>query len=397
VIDALRGFALCGILVMNIEFFSRPLQGIALGFDRSLSGMDYDVAWWVMALVQGKFWILFSLLFGAGLALMSERAEQHAAPFERIQIRRLGWLLVIGLIHAVLIWAGDILVFYAIGGFALLLMVRSVSVGLLWKLGLVLYVAPLGLLWLGVGAMQLAALDPGAAQELAQEMTNARDQLQADGDRAALVYASGSLLDATRQRFADAAMQYGWLPGFFPTLLGVFLLGAWSVRSGVLTNARAHTVLWRRLLLIGGVPGLLVALHAMPVLTVSDPMSLQVDAAWATTQMSVASLMLSLAYASGLLLLMGGPWPMLVGWLAPMGRMALSNYLLQSLCFSLLFYGYGLGLWSQISRVDQLLIVAAYLVLQIAWSRYWMARFRHGPVEWIWRALTYRQRPSMRL
>src|SRR5690606_37350633 len=124
VLDVLRGFALLGILLMNIEFFTRPLQGIALGFDPSLEGADYVAGWSVMAFVQGKFWTLFSLLFGIGFALMLERAEAAGARFAGTYARRLLALLPIGLAHALLLWAGDILVPYALAGLLLLLLFR---------------------------------------------------------------------------------------------------------------------------------------------------------------------------------------------------------------------------------------------------------------------------------
>ena len=119
-LDVLRGFALLGIGLMNIEFFSRPLQGLALGFDVSLAGADRQVAWAVMTFVQGKFWTLFALLFGAGFALMLERSEAGSDAFMARYVRRLAGLLAIGIAHALLLWAGDILVPYALAGAVLL-------------------------------------------------------------------------------------------------------------------------------------------------------------------------------------------------------------------------------------------------------------------------------------
>ena len=395
VLDVARGFALLGILLMNIEFFTRPMQGIALGFDPALTGIDYVAGWLVMAFVQGKFWTLFSLLFGMGFAVMLERGRERG-NFGVVYSRRLLVLLLIGLAHALLLWPGDILVPYAITGFVMLLLFRSTPVARLWKWGLALYLVPAVLMWMMVGGIALAQLDPAGAGDVAAEIAAGTAGMREDYARAAPVYADGTFAEVTAQRWFDSRMQWSWFPMMIPGILGVFLLGAWFMRSGVMREAAAHRPLFRRLLLVGLPLGGLLAVVAMPMLTGTTLTEPTVRLAAGTTLMTVANLLLCLAYLSALVLATLGPMPGLRAWLAPVGRMALSNYLLQSAFFTTLFYGYGLGLWGQVPRAWQVVLAVGFFLLQVLLSRLWMRHFRYGPVEWLWRALTYLGVPRLR-
>src|SRR5690606_4245611 len=220
--------------------------------------------------------------------------------------------------------------------------------------------------------------------------------LEAQAAEAARIYAQGSYAEATAQRWRDFRMQASWLPMMLPAILGVFLLGAWFLRSGVMRDPAAHRPLFRRLLLAGLPLGLLLASGAMPLLLAATPTVPSAGLALGTTLMSVASLLLCLGYLSAVALATLGPMPWLQAWLAPVGRMALSNYLLQSLAFSLFFHGYGLGQWGQVPRAWQLALALGFFLLQVLASRWWMQRFRHGPVEWLWRSLTYLRAPPLR-
>jgi uncharacterized protein len=397
-LDALRGFALLGIALMNVEFFTRPLQGVMLGLDPALQGADYAAGWVIMAFVQGKFWTLFSLLFGMGFALMLERADALRADpgFAGLYARRLLGLLLIGLAHAVLLWAGDILVPYALAGFLLLLLFRNTPVSRLWKWGLGLYLVPVGLVWLMALGMSAAQFDPAIAAQTAQDMERAAAELQRDYAAAEAVYRDGSYAAVTAQRWRDSLMQYGWMPMFVPAVLGMFLLGAWLLRSGRMRDVAAHRAFFLRLLAFGGPLGAALALYAMPLLLSAQMTVPTRELAIGMTAMTLASLLLCLAYASAIVLAVSGPWPGLARWLAPVGRLALSNYLLQSLVFTTLFYGYGFGLWGQVPRAWQVPLVLAVFALQVGLSRAWLARFRYGPVEWAWRAFTYGRAPRLR-
>ena len=396
--DAVRGCALLGIALMNIEFFARPLQGVMLGFDANLSGPDRAVGWLIAAFVQGKFWTLFSLLFGMGYALMLKRADALPADpeFHRVYARRLGVLLLFGLLHATLLWAGDILVSYALGGFALLLLFRNTPTPQLPLVGLALYGIPCALLWMGAAVFTLAQLHPDSGAAMGQDASASAAELHAAYAQAERVYREGSYFDAVVQRMRDSAMQWQWLPMVLPSIVGVFLLGMWFVRAGVMPDPNAHGRLLRRMCGIAGPVGAVLAVLGMQHLEHADMTTPTLMLAAATTAMMAASLLLCLAYLSGLLLLMRQPRTRPQRWLAPAGRMALSNYLLQSLVFSTLFYGYGWGWAGEIGRVQQVGLVLAVFVLQTGLSHWWLARFRYGPMEWLWRIGTYGAVPPLR-
>ena len=398
VLDVLRGFALLGILLMNIEYFTRPMQGIAMGLDPTLAGWDYVAGWSIMAFVQGKFWTLFSMLFGMGFAVMLERIEARGGPFLSIYARRLGILLLIGLVHAFLIWSGDILVSYALTGFLLLLFFRRTPVKRLWKWGLSFYLIPLLLMWVFAGAISMArvASPPEEVAEMDQEFATAAAEHAARYEKAEQVYSSGSYADAVVQRAIDTAEQLGFIWMFILMLLGVFLLGAWLLRSGRVRDPRVHRPFFVKCVVIAGPIGVALVLLAMRGMHDINMMIPSFDMAATMSLMQIGSLLLCFAYLGAVTLLTIGPLPWLRDWLGPMGRMALTNYLTQSLFFTLFFYSYGLGLWGQVSRAWQVPLVLGFWFLQILFSRWWLSRFRFGPAEWLWRSMTYGKAQAMR-
>jgi uncharacterized protein len=387
-LDAVRGFALLGILLMNSEFFARPLQGVALGVDPQWQGLDRLAGLLVATFVQGKFWTLFSLLFGVGFAVLGERAGER---FDSMFRRRLAVLLAIGLAHAFLVWAGDILVPYAVAGFGLWIVARCVPATAFGRAGVLLYCMPLLPMWTSVLALQLLPSAPRG--ELAAQSAQAyRDSYEA----AAHVYADGSFVQVTAQRIVDSLLQYSWFSSILPGILGLFLIGAWLWRTGCLREPAAHRAAWRRTLAIALPLGAPLAVVGEWLQLESDPLVLTPVLALGATLSSFGNLALCAAYGSGLLLLVTRPASRLAPWLAPAGRLSLSNYLAQSLVFTALFYGYGFGLWGEIGRAAQIGLACAFFTLQLLVSRAWLAHFRIGPVEWLWRAAAWLRWPALR-
>src|SRR6478672_4954563 len=393
VMDVLRGVALLGILLMNIEAFVGPMMEAVTGVNARFSGADRWVDAAIYVLVQGKFITMFSLLFGMGFAVMLERANATGASGTRLYARRLLALLGIGLVHALLIWSGDILLTYALLGFVLLLCFRRTPLSRLPKWGIALYLLPLLLTWAMAGFSALSQLDPQAAAEFQKGMAAQAQQITAliDGERAA--FGSGSYVQAVAQRATDTGTMLGFLVFFGPTLLGVFLFGAWFMRSGVIRDSGAHLPLFRRLRTIGfgiGLPLMLWSAWTHPTMSFSDA---SLGSAAAQTAAQVANLLMMLGYLSTIVLAMQLPsWAGRLRWLAPAGRMALTNYLMQSVVCTLVFYGYGLGYFERLPRAWQPLFVLALFALQVALSRWWLARYRFGPMEWLWRWMTYARR-----
>ena len=380
-LDVLRGFALFGILLMNMEAFSGPLDMSFTGIDPHWQGGDYWADAFVYIFVQGKFFTLFSLLFGAGFAVMAQRASSAGRDFTRFYLRRSLGLLIIGALHAVLLWSGDILVAYALLSFALLAF-REAPRSWLPVLGTAAYVgAAVLMLLLGV-LMQFAPADASSAQQAAA-VVSIEAQRQA--------YGHGSYVQAVAQRLRDLGASLGALLVVGPQILGMFLIGAWFARSGAIADPARYRRLWAVLRWLLLPLGLAVMFSSVYLQSYNPPGRFDMRGAAAYALTAIAGLLMCLGY-----LAWGVRWSRYLQWLAPAGRMALSNYLGQSLVCTLVFYAYGLGWFEQMGRAGQLLFAAGVFAAQVALSHVWLRRFQFGPVEWVWRALTYLQLPPLR-
>jgi uncharacterized protein len=395
ILDIIRGFALLGVLLMNIEYFQRPLQAVLLGMDATPAGLDGTVTWFVFTFVQGKFYTLFSLLFGLGFVVFLDRALQRGAGAQRLFTRRLALLGLIGLVHATAIWSGDILLLYAVLGF-LLLPFAHTSASRLWSWGIALYFVPTVLFWLAALSLNLALHYSSNAVGILAGLEADRVALLADVARGERIYAQGSWLEATRWRLYELAFLYSQSLFFAPTVLGMFLVGAALGRAGVCVDPATHAGLFRRMALLGfavGVPSAVAWGLFGAELQMTYP---TVQTAVLMTLAAIASITLCLAYLASVILL----WLRGAAWLralAPVGRMALSNYLTHSLVFTLLFYGYGAGLYGEFGRATTTLFALVLFALQVLVSRWWLGRYRYGPMEWLWRWFTYGRRPALRI
>lgn len=388
VMDMLRGAALLGVFAMNIEWFSRPMQQMGSGIPLDAVGLDRMAAWAVHVLVAGKFWTMFSLLFGMGFALMAERIAAAGHSVERVYVRRMAGLFAFGLLHIVLLWPGDILHTYAMAGLLLMVM-RGLAPK--WQLlaGVAMYLA-MGLFYLvNAGLLMLVP---------AEMMAGMRNDFAAAATNASTVYPTGGFAAVTVRRVLDY-LQIG-LQGqlvMVPMATGVFLVGSWLMRGGWLRDPAMHRRFWWRLLAVVLPPGLLFTACGVALGTSFAGGAFDPRAVTSLSLMLLGALPLSLAYVAVLVLAWSyRPGARVLGVLAPAGRMALTHYLAQSLLCSLLFYGYGLGLWGELGRAAQIGLVLAIFALQVAVSHAWLARHRYGPMEWLWRWATYGRRPQWR-
>ncbi|MBM4118858.1 DUF418 domain-containing protein [bacterium] len=390
-LDVLRGFAVCGILAMNIQSFAMPgaayFNPLAYG---DFTGANYLVWLLANALANQKFMTLFSMLFGAGVLLMCDRARAAGRGAAGLHYRRMGWLLLFGLAHAYLVWAGDILVDYALCGL-LVFVFRKARPGWLLASGLLfLLIGSLMMLMAGLTAgtywppEQLAAFEarmqPSAAK-LAEELAAYR----------------GTWLTSFRARAAESAeMQLTVFPFFtFWRVMGVMLLGMTLYRWRVLTGEAAGRVYgWLiGLALLVGLPATIYGAQRQ-LATGWDPIpSFFLHAQWGYW----ASLLVALGWLGALVLLVRASlWSGLRRRLAACGRMAFSCYILTSLICTALFYGHGLGLFGRVSRLGQAGITLAVWLFLLWLAPFWLARFRFGPLEWLWRSLAYRARQPWR-
>lgn len=554
-LDVVRGFALIGIFLMNIEWFNRPIAELG-GLPTNVHGADYWAGYLIYILVQGKFWTMFSLLFGMGFAVMLTRAERAGRSFLVPYARRIAALAAFGAAHHIFLWAGDILFSYAVAAFCLLLLlwarwwalvglvvvggvliaaglpdvggpmafgllivslaalflrdervtasglygssvpyfviaagalVVAVLAGLVgfvpaearWpalivgglvlllgvlaqrfkqpleprprRLGAAMYTFPF-LVMLSFGLLQFYGPKPPPASEAqvqaalvearaakaereaaevappatASEKAAAKasdeakaklDEKKSPTEKSAMreaqrrlgreqrdarvleeraLQTTGSYADFVRYRAKDFAENAPGEFGFAAILLGMFLLGYWFVRTGIMERTGEHLPLFRKLATWGvpigvglGIAGSLIAAQPTPGLE-RDPFQI------AMSLLMIGNLPACLGYVSCIVLMLhSGTALARIRVLAPLGRMALTNYLTHSLVCSLFFFGYAGGHWGM-GRAMQVGFVFLVIALQVVFSTWWLGRFRFGPMEWLWRAITYWNLPPMR-
>ncbi|MBN2118109.1 MAG: DUF418 domain-containing protein [Anaerolineales bacterium] len=397
-VDILRGFALFGILLVNMMLFTRPVQSIILPMDPATPWYDYAAEWLVHFLGESKFYSLFSLLFGLGLTLLMERIEARGGRFVPLYLRRLLVLLGIGVVHAVLIWVGDILIVYAIFGLLLLLFRKAKPRTLLiWVV--ILVAIPLLFQAAATGLVEMGRAMPEGAQQIDQTFEEVEANYRADAERASQAYANGDFGEITRQRVYDYLnfMLVGSLYTLGFNVLAMFLLGVYFGKRQIFRELESNRSLFRKLLIWGLIVGIIGnAIYATVIMPIS-----RFEPSWsfllATISQGIGAPMLCLAYVSAIALLTGIPaWNQRLKVLAPVGQMALTNYLSQSILCTLIFYGYGLGLFGTIGAAQGIALTFVIYLIQIPISHWWMKRFRYGPAEWLWRSLTYGHAQPMR-
>lgn len=405
-IDTLRGIAVLGILVMNIYAFAMPF--VAYQNPLLMGGTEwYNLGTWFFTHIffDQKFLTIFAALYGAGLVMMATRAEARGAKYGGAWYRRNFWLLVFGAAHGYLIWFGDILFHYALMGM-LVYPLRKLSprallvtASVLLSIGFVMQIA---------GGSYMADLQVRGAEVKAQEDAGL---VLSEEQRATLEewQASAAFLKPPAEQVAeDVAAYTGGYAGIFehryPMVVmmqtqgtigfviwrvgGIMLIGMALMKLGVLDASRSDAF-YRRMMQVGYGIGLPVMLFSAWILNAHEW-----DMLWMFRVGILPNYVGSLFVACGhiglvMTLVRAGAMQNLMARFAAVGRMAFTNYLMHSIVLTSVFYGYGLGLYGQIPRIWQMLFVAAMLGFQLWASPWWLARFRFGPAEWLWRSLSY--------
>jgi uncharacterized membrane protein YeiB len=544
-LDVVRGFALIGIFLMNIEWFNRPIAELGMGLPHNVGGADWLAGYLIYILVQGKFWTMFSFLFGMGFAVMLTRAERAGRNFLVPYVRRIAALAAFGALHHIFLWAGDILFSYAVAALCLLLLLwarwlalvlipaacflaaaiipgadwagqvgfglvmvllgawflRTESrafAGLPWhsvfffamatvflglgaaagmapnlppemrwpmligaffmvlvgwlswrykdpaearprRLGGAMYLVPFTVM-LAFGLLQLfgparpkateaqvaAAMVEVKAERAAEEAGKpkpkeeakaAKEKEKSPTEQAAIreagkrlnraeqiedaaeerkLQTTGTYLDFVRFRAKEFGEHAAGEFGFATVLIGMFLLGYWFVRTGIMEHPEQHLPLFRKMALIGLPLGVGLGIFASTLSTGQNPALERDPYQTAMALMMIGNLPACLGYVSMMVLLLHSRGPFSkVSVLAPLGRMALTNYLTHSLVSGLYFYGYAGGHYGM-GRAMQVGFVFTVIALQVVFSTWWLSKFRYGPMEWLWRAITYWQLPPMR-
>ena len=377
-LDIVRGFALFGVLMLNMLAFSGPFN-------------EYDPwvvssTWWDRAAELGirvfgeaAFYSIFSFLFGLGFALQFERAIGRAERFSWRFVSRLSVLALFGLLHGFLIWDGDILFQYSVAGFFLLLFARVTSnAAPRWALGFAAFTLVMVTVLFGVGL--LLGIDAATDAEIASDVA---------------FYSQSSFGELAADRLDDWVGHLLMTAVGIPWFLSLFLVGLWAVRSGKLANWRNERDFLISVLKIS-VPIAVVAKGglALSILLGATEFSGTIGA---VLSVFIGGPALGATYVCLLLLALqrAGNSKHRLRHLAPVGRMALTNYLLQSTLAVLVFYGFGLGWFGRFGVATTFGFTVALFGFQILFSRWWLDRFAFGPMEWVWRSLTYGKRPAV--
>ena len=382
-VDALRGCALFGILAVNIGAFATPWFGLGLTDPAFHGGVDRATHFLVALLFETKFYLLFSFLFGYSFTLQMQAAARAGAPFAPRMLRRQTGLWLIGILHAVVLFHGDILTTYAVLGIVLLALHRCGE----------------------RAALSLALMLVGACVAFWAALAWLQGMQPADGAEHALAMAqkAAAALAAYRGTPASVVAQHVrelgeiWIVLLLvqaPCALAMFLCGLAAGKRELLLHAADYLPLRRRLQWAGALAGLPGAAFYAWTSVYGDSQAWQVAglAVGLATAPLLAGAYVAIALALFERLRDGG----LYALLADTGRMALSNYLLQSAVCAWLFLAYGARLMGSVSPLGALALAAAIFCLQLPLSRWWLRRHAYGPVEWLLRALTIAAWPRWR-
>ncbi len=426
VLDSLRGLAIFGIAVVNIQFFAFPLAEVGRWNWQQVSFPEGVVRSAIASLANDEFFSIFAILFGMGLALQSRHAQQTNRPFVGLHLRRLAVLLMFGLAHALFLWYGDILALYAAVAFVAL-WCRNLSGRILLIAAGILFFIPVALhlfiIFQGphvdqqrnfwdqcrdtlqartqeqpAGNLGHPSTSPAATQSIGSRAVADPDQTSAehllnlvnflaDEQR---IYLTGTMNEKILHRSIIffiggsyiAATHMGW------RALAMMFLGIYFVKRRWFDGSDQHANVYRRFLVIGVTCG--VVLHGIgAILQITG-----LHTAWQNGLKIIShylgSLPMCLAYMGALALLCQRPqWSRRLKPLAAVGRMALTNYIGQSFLFGCVFYGYGLGWFGQTGLLSAELVVLAVLLLQLFISTVWLRYVKYGPLEWLWRVCTY--------
>ncbi|MGD2113543.1 MAG: DUF418 domain-containing protein [Acidobacteriota bacterium] len=381
ILDVLRGFAIFCVLLGNVSYYSVPVYTHFAQGERSTASLDRAVELGLELFVQGRMYPLFALLIGLGIALQLERRERAGSSLAPLHLRRMGLLLCFGVAHVALLWFGDVLILYGILC-ALLLPFFNRSPRTILIAVWVCLLLPV-LMALPVTVAQGA--DPGAIQKWERFQAG----LHTAAERATEVYATGTLGEMALQRLRDFLFFNSLIFMAIPTLFAMLLFGLYIGKRRLVRDGPENARTWDIFLWGGlgtGVTCAVLSVWSRRAAAPDDPAFVMVGAvgsAFAGPALACAVL------AAGRKLLERPGWSRRLSPLAAVGRGSLSNYLLQSLAFALIFYGYGLGAVGTVSPFEEILLAAAVFSALLALSSWWFARYRFGPAEWLWRSATY--------
>ncbi|NHB68539.1 DUF418 domain-containing protein [Perlabentimonas gracilis] len=395
-IDFVRGFALLGILLVNMAIFRSSIFEMTLEQPFSGGTLNSIASGFIYFFAEGKFYSLFSLLFGFGFSIFLLKEKTQRILMDSFFKRRMLGLLLFGLVHAFLLWSGDILITYSLVGFLLIAFKRVSVKGLIkWSVGLIVFILLFQILIFGI--VELLQNLPNMDFVL-EQFEKVESSFAEKAQLANEVYSGTNYLEMIRMRTVELAQQYSGFMVIFPSVLAMFLIGLAFGKSGKLNSISENKPFLRRVFWISLLIGLpIAALHPFGVFNYSR-LAIDMSGAYHIIGFFLGSPILALAYfTGGLLLYSRFSQVKVLQMVASTGRMALTNYLLQSIVCTTIFYGYGLGLYGKVDAFQGLLITLIVWGIQLPISHWWLNRYKFGPAEWLWRWITYGKRISNKI
>jgi uncharacterized protein len=389
ILDVLRGLAIFGILMVNMPLMYAPITQMLLGAQADAPLHQVLAESVIKFIFEGKFYVLFSLLFGYGFYLFMDRREDVQGGLAALYRRRLALLLLVGALHVLLLWAGDILVFYALFGFLLLLFRKAKDRTIKWWVAALLFV-PIALTLLMTTLIWLAGLVPEGQSIMNDAIAGNMAELRAQVAVAVETYRHGSFGDIVRVRIDEYITLLPAVIFFYPFVLALFLLGMLAARHGIIHNYADRYAFYRRAFWWGlsvGAP--FSALYAVAFRYVNPSMP-DLWSLLTTVSHIGGGIAFGLMYVSMVaLLFIAGRGEWLRRIFAPVGRMALSNYIMHSLLAAVLFQSWGFALYGRIEVWQGMLLTCVIIFFQALVSAWWLRRFHFGPLEWLWRSGAY--------
>ncbi|MEB6550922.1 DUF418 domain-containing protein [Heyndrickxia sporothermodurans] len=368
-LDGLRGFSLLGIFLINMMSYESPI--LYYNPKEWWQGTDQSLYNWIELFVQASFYPIFAMLFGYGLVLIRNRTIEKGGEFKKIAVKRLFILLIIGIIHAFLIWSGDVLINYAIFGFILIFLLKLSGKSLM-IIGLSLFVIPNLFFSLYLMIITLVSSQDMSMYTDIMNLTKSMD-----------IYSSSNYWNITVQRFKDWMLVNGSSNIIFIlfSVIPLMMIGAGAAKLKWLQSAQSERKKWLFILIISLPLGLFLK---------SLPMFVDSNLAFKYIEQSLGGTILSFAYVAIIALFMSYKWTgRLLKPFAAAGRMSLTIYITQSIVGTFIFYGYGLGLYIKLTLGTSMLLAIGIFIIQVVLAEIWFMKFKYGPLEKIWRYFTY--------
>jgi len=383
VLDVLRGFALAGILIINAMSIL-AVNGSTPAFTVDIPVADRTLQDLILFFIESKFFTLFSLLFGIGFAIQIQSAEKQGNAFLPRISRRMAGLLIFGLLHVLLLWDGDILVIYAITG-TLLILFRKTTFSRIRQWVVSLLAVPGALVLAILVYTLIVRLSASGAETFAKSDASLAKEF-ANTDTTQKLLQSG-FIEGIAERIHTYLELSPLLFSRIPTVLAMFLIGLYLGRSNFIRQLPEKIEILKKVCIWG----LTVGFSLMFLIVAGTKFLPAVSALIAIIEdQYLAGPILCLGYASAITLaFLKNPTRKIYGFFSKVGRMALTNYLTQSLVLTFLAYGWGLGLALKLNGFQVLGISVLLYVAQVILSGLWLSKFKYGPFEWIWRCITY--------